>query len=330
MKTRLFQTSLLLLLIWGVLGTPVHIQFFGTLALAAEGLTSPSPDTALFAKDEIAPPPDKAVSENGDKTTPDVSPNFKDETTDQVGTNDTGDTVYEDEDDQAAAGQGNDSGPQIADPIEPFNRAMYHFNDKLYFWVLKPVATGYGKVVPEVVRVSVKNFFTNLAFPIRFVSSLLQADIKGASQETGRFFINSIWGIAGFFDLASMEGANIPKQDSDLGQTMGLWGIGQGFYIVWPVFGSSSPRDTLGTVGESFLYPVSYLNPWYASTVVKSYELINDTSLRIGDYEALKGAAIDPYIAIRDVYVQYRYKKIEKKRLKLSPPPSAEQKASVE
>jgi phospholipid-binding lipoprotein MlaA len=331
MKSRVFHISLFLLLIWGVLGTFTPIPFSDNHVLALEGLVAQSPDTTVAARDEISPPADEAVSRGKDNAAQSVEPSVAVEKTDQVGSDDSRDTGYEADDDLASSDQenNNSSGLQIADPIEPFNRAMYHFNDKLYFWVLKPVATGYGKVVPEVVRVSVKNFFTNLAFPIRFVSSLLQADIKGAAQETGRFVINSIWGIAGFLDLASMEGANLPKQDSDLGQSMGLWGIGQGFYIVWPVFGPSSPRDTLGSVGESFLYPVSYLQPWYASTGVKSYETINDTSLKIGDYEALKGAAIDPYIAIRDAYVQYRYKKIEKKRLKLSQPPSPEQTESV-
>jgi len=236
-------------------------------------------------------------------------------------TEDPSDADFEDEDEPANLEQDNGNGvPALADPIEPFNRAMYQFNDKLYFWVLKPVATGYTKVVPEGARVSVKNFFTNLAFPIRFVSCLLQADFTCTAQETGRFFLNSIWGVAGLFDVASMEGVNLPKQDADLGQTFGVWGIGQGFYIVWPVLGPSSPRDTLGTAGEFFLYPVTYLNPWYVPSAARAYEIINDTSLRIGDYEALKGAAIDPYIAIRDAYAQYRYKKIEKKRLKLSAP----------
>lgn len=332
MKARIFPISLFLVLIWGVLGTTTFsIPFSSTPALAVEGVVAPAPDTALTTPDEITPKVNATTSQDNNSTKQDVEPALTVEKVDRVDTTDPPDDGYEAGDDLASSDQenNNSNGLQIADPIEPFNRAMYHFNDKLYFWVLKPVATGYGKVIPEVVRVSVKNFFTNLAFPIRFVSSLLQADIEGAGQETGRFFINSIWGVAGLFDLASMEGANLPKQDSDLGQSMGLWGIGQGFYIVWPVFGPSSPRDTLGSVGEFFLYPVSYLQPWYASSGVKSYEIINDTSLKIGDYEALKGAAIDPYIAIRDAYVQYRYKKIEKKRLKLSPPPSPEQTESV-
>jgi len=208
---------------------------------------------------------------------------------------------------------------QIADPIEPFNRAMYHFNDKLYFWALKPVAQGYNMVVPEVARVSVKNFFSNLRFPARFVSCLLQADFGGAAAEFGRFTINTIWGIGGLLDPSSNKELDIQKQDTDLGQTLGFYGVGQGFYIVWPILGPSSPRDSVDVVGDYFLYPVSYINPWYAWLGVRGYEEVNSTSLRIGDYESLKDAAIDPYIALRDAYVQYRLKKVEQRRLKLAP-----------
>jgi phospholipid-binding lipoprotein MlaA len=88
--------------------------------------------------------------------------------------------------------------------LEPFNRAMFHFNDKLYFWVLKPVAQGYQKVVPEAPRVGVNNFFSNLKFPIRFVSSLLQADFSGAATELGRFAVNTIWS-GGLLDPASSK-----------------------------------------------------------------------------------------------------------------------------
>lgn len=208
---------------------------------------------------------------------------------------------------------------QIADPIEPFNRAMYHFNDKLYFWALKPIAQGYNMVVPEVARVSVKNFFSNLRFPARFVSCLLQADFGGAAAEFGRFTINTIWGIGGLLDPSSNKELDIQKQDTDLGQTLGFYGVGQGFYIVWPILGPSSPRDSVDVVSDYFLYPVSYINPWYAWLGVRGYEEVNSTSLRIGDYESLKDAAIDPYIALRDAYVQYRLKKVEQRRLKLAP-----------
>ena len=207
---------------------------------------------------------------------------------------------------------------EIADPLEPVNRAMHQFNDKLYFWALKPVAQGYNKVVPEPARLSVKNFFSNLGFPARFLSCLLQTDFSGAATEAGRFTINTIWGIGGFLDPSSSKELDLQKQNTDLGQTLGFWGVGQGFYIVWPVLGPSSPRDSVSIAGDYFLYPVSYISPWYDWLGVRTYEEVNGTSLRIGDYEALKDAAIDPYIAFRDAYAQYRFKKIKARKAKLT------------
>ncbi len=206
----------------------------------------------------------------------------------------------------------------LADPLEPVNRIVHQFNDKLYFWALKPVAKGYQAVIPEPARISVKNFFSNLAFPARFLSCLLQSDFSGAATEAGRFTINTIWGIGGFLDPSSSGELKLQKQDTDLGQTLGVWGVGQGFYIVWPVLGPSSPRDTVSIAGDYFLYPPSYISPWYDWLAVRTYEEVNSTSLRIGDYEALKDAAIDPYIAFRDAYAQYRYKKIKARKAKVS------------
>jgi len=205
----------------------------------------------------------------------------------------------------------------IADPLEPFNRAMHEFNDKMYFWAVKPVAQGYKAVVPEPARISVDNFFSNLGFPARFLSCLLQADFKGAATETGRFTINTVWGIGGLLDPSSGKELNLQEQNTDLGQTLGVWGVGQGFYIVWPVFGPSTPRDTVSIAGNYFLDPVAYLNPWSARLGVNVLDKVNAASLRIGDYEALKNAAIDPYVAFRDAYIQYRYKQIKARKAKI-------------
>jgi phospholipid-binding lipoprotein MlaA len=216
--------------------------------------------------------------------------------------------------------EGDQEKGRIADPLEPFNRAMYHFNDKLYFWVLKPVAQGYRFVVPEVARIGVNNFFTNIAFPVRFVNCLLQANFKGAGRELARFMLNTTAGIGGLFDPASHPDVNIAKQDEDFGQTLGVYGVGQGVYINWPILGPSSPRDTLGLVGDYFLHPFFYYDgPWLIPWELRAYEKVNDTSLRIGDYESLKEAAIDPYVAIRDAYVQYRLKKVNEKGGSLTP-----------
>jgi len=205
----------------------------------------------------------------------------------------------------------------IADPLEPFNRAMHEFNDKMYFWAVKPVAQGYKAVVPEPARISVDNFFSNLGFPARFLSCLLQADFKGAATEAGRFTINTVWGIGGLLDPSSGKELNLQEQNTDLGQTLGVWGVGQGFYIVWPVFGPSTPRDTVSIAGNYFLDPIAYLNPWSARLGVNVLDKVNAASLRIGDYEALKNAAIDPYVAFRDAYIQYRYKQIKARKAKI-------------
>jgi len=90
--------------------------------------------------------------------------------------------------------------------------------------------------------------------------------------------------------------------------------VGHGFYIVWPIFGPSSPRDSVVLVGDYFLYPPWYIQPWYASTAVTAFEYFNNTSLRIGEYESLIGAAIDPYVAIRDAYVQSRMKAVKARK----------------
>ncbi len=199
---------------------------------------------------------------------------------------------------------------QIADPLYPWNKAMYHVNDKLYFWLMKPLAQGYSAVIPEDMRISASNFFQNITTPIRFVSSLLQLKIKKAGNELIRFLYNSTAGVCGLVDAAK-EDLGIKQQDEDLGQTLGSYGIGHGFYIVLPFLGPSSARDTVGKVGDFFLDPVYYINPTESAVGITVYDKVNETSLRIGDYEDLKKSAIDPYVSIRDAYLQHRKKQVE-------------------
>jgi phospholipid-binding lipoprotein MlaA len=198
----------------------------------------------------------------------------------------------------------------IADPIKPWNTAMYHVNDKFYFWLLKPVSKGYSTVVPEDIRLSVSNFFENITTPIRFVSSLLQLNIKKAGNELVRFIYNTTAGVGGLADVAKTD-LDIKRQDEDLGQAIGHYGVGHGFYIVWPVLGPSSLRDTVGMVGDWFLDPVYYVNPLEASLGIAAYDKVNETSFHIGDYEDLKKSAIDPYVSVRDAYIQHRKKQVE-------------------
>jgi len=201
----------------------------------------------------------------------------------------------------------------IADPLEPFNRAVFHFNDKLYFWFLKPAARGYNYVFPEDLRICVRNFFVNLLFPVRFVNSILQGNFRGAGIELSRFMVNSTLGLGGLFDPSS-RGLNLPMQDEDLGQTLGVYRMGHGVFLTLPVLGPYTVRSLLGWVGDTYLDPVTwYVDPLLWRWGVKGYKKFNEVSLTLGDYEALKEAAIDPYVAIRNAYVQYRNTKVKER-----------------
>lgn len=195
----------------------------------------------------------------------------------------------------------------ISDPLEKWNRAMFQFNDLLYFALLKPVATGYSLAVPEPFRVGIKNFFYNLRFPIRFVANLLQGKVPEAGAEVLRFALNTLGGFAGLMEPSrGVEWMNPPTQD--LGLTLREWGFGHGAYVVWPVLGPASVRDSVGDFSDFMLDPVTYLDPWYYEWGAYAGETVNTTSLRLGDYEALKEAALDPYTALKNAYVQYRDK----------------------
>jgi phospholipid-binding lipoprotein MlaA len=215
-----------------------------------------------------------------------------------------GDPYYEEEVDFPQEGS-------IADPLEPWNRAVYVFNDKAYFWFFKPVATGYARIIPEGGRVAVGNLFHNILVPIRLVNNLLQGRPGRAAIELGRFGYNTTVGLIGLFDAAKRD-FGWARSNEDLRQTLGLYGLGNGFYIVWPFLGPSSLRDTVGLIGDSFLNPVNYISDSGTVIAVRIYQHVNDLSLRLGDYEDLKEAALDPYISLRDAYYQYVNAQIKK------------------
>jgi phospholipid-binding lipoprotein MlaA len=202
----------------------------------------------------------------------------------------------------------------IADPLQPWNRMWHHFNDKAYFWMFKPIAQGYRVVVPEGFRISFSNFYTNATAPVRIFNSLFQLKFDYFLIEFGRFLINTTVGFVGFRDCAK-DCFGIRPHDEDFGQTLGHYGIGHGIYLVWPLLGPSSVRDTIGKGADSVLSFTGILSPVDLEVPVwaglKTHEIVNDISLRIGNYERLKDAAIDPYIAIRDGYVQRRKKAVQ-------------------
>ncbi len=199
---------------------------------------------------------------------------------------------------------------EVADPLEPLNRLMFNVNDTLYFWVFKPCAQTYKAVVPKPARTGVRNFFHNLTTPVRYVNCLLQGKGDSADTELRRFLVNTTAGVLGFGDPARDQYGLEPTQE-DLGQTLAIHGLDQGFYIVWPFLGPSTVRDSLGMAGDVFLNPVRYVEPTETSIYISAERGINEGSFHIGEYEDFKSASLEPYIAMREAYIQYRNKKIQ-------------------
>jgi len=198
----------------------------------------------------------------------------------------------------------------VWDPIEPFNRGMFWFNDKLYFWLMKPIARGYRWITPEPFRVAVGNIFTNLATPVRAVNAGLQGKFGDAGNELVRFGTNSTIGILGMFD-PSKEHFGIALKNEDTGQTMGHYGIGPGPYLVIPFIGPSSARDGIGLVADSYMdltYHIwEHSDYWYAI----AYRQLNKLALDKDTYEGIKKDALDPYLFVRDAWTQYRQNLVE-------------------
>jgi phospholipid-binding lipoprotein MlaA len=201
----------------------------------------------------------------------------------------------------------------VKDPIQPYNRALFTFNDKVYYHVFRPLKNGYNAVLPEKARLGVRNFFTNLKMPIRFFNCIFQGKFKGAGTELTRLVINSTVGVGGFSDPA-MKYFKLDIQDEDFGQTLGKYGMGSGSYFVWPFLGPSSVRGTIGMLGDMALNPltiISFVVSPFITTGAGLYNEFNEIAIDKGDtYEGLVEQAIDPYIAVQDAYIQNRTKKI--------------------
>lgn len=195
------------------------------------------------------------------------------------------------------------------DPIEPFNRLMFDFNDSAYSYLLKPLATGYSTVVPVDIRGCVWNFFRNLEEPLRFVNCILQGRFEESMWVLSRFAINSVAGVFGFGNPASRE-FGIPMIDASLGETLAGWGVGDGFYLVIPFYGSTTLRDITGTVVDSMTMSPYYLwsDDYLTMGAIYTSKEVNKLSLYLNVYDDLKKMSFDPYVALRNSYFQNRKK----------------------
>ena len=190
------------------------------------------------------------------------------------------------------------------DPFEGFNRAMYRFNDGLDKAIVKPVARGYVAIVPTVVDKGVTNFFGNLDDIGSALNNFLQLKFNRAFSDVGRVMVNTTVGVLGFMDVAS--NLDLPKHDEDFGQTLGSWGIGPGPFIVLPVVGPSSGRDAIGEVVDWYTDPLTYLRDGGVAWGLKGLRLIDRRADLLAASRVFEQAALDPYVFIRDAYLQKR------------------------
>ena len=220
----------------------------------------------------------------------------------------------------AAAEADEDKDLVVSDPWEGFNRKMHAFNDVFFRYLMKPIAQGWNFITPAFLRQGINNFFNWAYTPGRLVSNLLQAKLAGAGREAAQFVINGTVGMVGFYN-ASKEIFSLEQTNEDFDQVFGKWGIPEGPYVVWPFIGPYTVRGTFGFGGDITFQPQTVIVPVYVQPetlianvgiVVGLYSsrAINRFSLDPDEYENLIKDSIDPYVFIRDIYLQNTRKNV--------------------
>lgn len=200
--------------------------------------------------------------------------------------------------------------PEEYDPWERWNEPMFNFNRKVDQYVLKPVAKGYNFVVPDEIQIMISNGFDNIAFVPRLVNSLLQGKFLGAGRELSRFVINSTAGVGGLFDPAK-DVFGILKSREDFGQTLGLWGVGPGPYLIVPFLEPLTVRDGIGKAVDNAMDPFAYFLPLiWGRLAMKVGDIVNERSLNLDLFQGFEESVIDMYSAVRHAYLQRRLRLI--------------------
>jgi phospholipid-binding lipoprotein MlaA len=189
------------------------------------------------------------------------------------------------------------------DPWEAYNRKIHAFNMGFDRVIFRPVAKGYDYIMPDAPQRGVRNFFRNLSFPVNLLNSLLQGKMADAFTTTGRFMMNSTIGVLGFFDVATKVG--IKEVDEDFGQTLAVWGWEDSRYLVMPFLGPYTVRDVLGRSFYGYFHPISYQIREHDNYVPLVIDLIT-LRAELLPFQKEVDAATDPYVLVRDVYLQNR------------------------
>ena len=197
------------------------------------------------------------------------------------------------------------------DPWQGFNEKMFFFNhDVLDRYLVKPVATGWSKILPDVGKRGLDRAFDNLGMPKRLVNNLLQGRVRGAGRELARFGVNTTVGVVGFLDVARGQ-LHIEKSDANTGQTLGVYGFGPGPYLVLPTLAPLTVRDGIGYGVDGVLDPFGYLTPFLATTGLAIVKQVNERSLNLQLFQDVEDSVLDLYSAVRNGYLQRRRHSIE-------------------
>jgi len=191
------------------------------------------------------------------------------------------------------------------DPFEGYNRAMFAFNDKVDIVVLKPLAKGYQFIMPGLLNDGVTNFFSNVNDVIILFNDLLQLKFKQAAMDSGRIVFNSTFGLLGFFDVATRY-MDLPKHNEDFGQTLGYWGVGEGYYFVLPLLGPSTTRDVWSIVVDSVVDPIQRFDTTLELLSLRTAYVIDLRAGLLRVERAFKDVQLDPYSFQRAAYLQRR------------------------
>jgi phospholipid-binding lipoprotein MlaA len=194
------------------------------------------------------------------------------------------------------------------DPFERYNRAMYSFNQGVDNTVIKPAAIAYADILPVFFQNMVGNFFGNIGDVWTAVNNFLQGKPRDGTTDAMRVVFNSTLGLGGLLDICTPAG--IPKHEEDFGQTLAVWGMKSGPYVVLPVFGSSTLRDSFAKPIDLYVDPVAHVDHVPTRNVARAVRLVDDRAALLGTSTILDGAALDPYEFTRDAYLQRRQSRI--------------------
>ena len=193
---------------------------------------------------------------------------------------------------------------QNPDPLEPWNRGVFSFNESVDVNLLKPVAEGYVKVTPDPVRTGVRNFFGNISDVWSSVNLFLQGRFKEAASSVMRVAVNSTWGLGGLIDVATPM--RLERFREDLGQTLGVWGVPSGAYVVWPILGPSSVRDSATIVGDRYFSATTLIDGAREDNIARLLNGISTRAAYLSATDLLEDVALDKYSFTRDAYLQRR------------------------